>query len=198
MGRMLALGILIVLLLLVWEAGARPLIDWYGARADALAGERARFLRMEALVASLPALRKAVAAGEGSAPTALLDGASDAVAGASLQESVQRMAASLGANLASTEALPARQEGSYRRIGVRIALNARYDILVRLVAAIEQAAPSMLIDDLQMHGSRILLSTAQPLEASMTVIAYRKGTAPGGAGAAADAGTQDDGREGAP
>ena len=175
-GRVLALGLAILALLLLWEAVGVPLRGWYDDRADALAGRIALAARMQTLAAQLPALRRAAAAGAAHAgPAALIEGSSDAIAGAALQERVQQMAASLGATLSSTESLPASQAGAYRRVGVRIAVTAPFEVMVRLIAAIEQASPTMLIDDLQLHGSRIQMQAAAPLEGALTVLAFRQG-----------------------
>ncbi len=66
---------------------------------------------MTALVATLPELQRQ-SSGEHAPAAALLEGASDAVAGAALQSTVQRMATTAGAELNSMEMLPAEQRGS--------------------------------------------------------------------------------------
>ena len=119
------------------------------------------------------------------------------------------MATGLGATLSSSESLQPSQGGGrgagqgtgrggtsgYRRVGVRIAVTAPYDVMVRLLAAIEQASPSMLIDDLQLHGSRIQLLQSAPIEGSLTVLAFRRGTGTGGGGVPSD-GNVEGGAEG--
>ena len=204
-GRLLALGILLLLLLVVWQAIASPLLDLYRDRAQALDARRAVAVHMAAQAAQLPALRRLAASGNARlGPVALIAGTSDAIAAAALQERVQQMATGLGATLSSTESLPptpARgqgqgqaqgQAGPYRRVGVRIAVTAPFDVMVRLLAAIEQASPSMLIDDLQLHGSRIQLQPNAPIEGSLTVLAFRRGTGAGTRPATTDASTTSD------
>lgn len=176
-GRALAVGAALLLLLLLWEAIGSPLTGWYHDRAQALAGQDALERRMQGLAVQLPALRREAAAAPHAGPVPLIQGASDALASAALQEQVQQMATGLGATLSSTENLPASQAGAYRRVGVRISITAPFEVMVRLIAAIEQATPAMLIDDLQMHGSRILMQTSSPLEGSMTILAFRSGEA---------------------
>ena len=51
-----------------------------------------------------------------------LDGKNDAIASANLQSHVEALAASRGVTVGSTEALPAENRGSFRRIGLRIAV----------------------------------------------------------------------------
>ncbi len=196
-GRLLALGIALLLLVVLWEAIGSPLAGLYRGRAQALAERRMVAVHMAALAAQLPALRRAATAGGARpGPVALIAGSSDAIAAAALQEQVQQMATGLGATLSSSESLQPSQgtgqergrggTGSYRRVGVRIAVTAPYDVMVRLLAAIEQASPSMLIDDLQLHGSRIQLLQSAPIEGSLTVLAFRRGTGTGGGGMPSD------------
>ncbi|MGC1294246.1 MAG: hypothetical protein WA869_04330, partial [Alloacidobacterium sp.] len=80
-----------------------PLVEWYGERADELAQQEALAQHMEALVAALSTLQeqaKAVAA-SGAGEAALLDGDSDNMASASLQERLQTMFTQTGVQLHS-------------------------------------------------------------------------------------------------
>jgi general secretion pathway protein M len=133
---------------------------------------------MEALAAGLPALRRDAAAltsGPANASAALLAGNDDAVAGAALQEQVQRLAAGADATLASMEVLPAETEGAYRRIALRLAISAgRFSALVRLLDALSTASPRMLVDDLQVHGLQVQDRNAGTrVDASFDVLAFR-------------------------
>ena len=186
-GRLLAAGLLLLVLLLGWELVGSPLRDWFDGRADALAGRQALAVRMQALAARLPALRRAVQAGAVRAgPGVLIEGGSDAIAGAALQGQVQQMASTLGASLSSSETMAGAAAGTpgsgYRRVSVRISVTAPFEVMVRLVAAIERASPVMLIDDFELHGSRIQLTQNAPLEASLTVLSFRRGEAGSSAG----------------
>lgn len=181
-GRLLAAALLLLVVVLGWELVGSPLRDWFDNRADALAGRQALAVRMQALAARLPALRRAAEAGAGrSGPGVLIEGSSDAIAGAALQGQVQQMASTLGASLSSSETLAGAAAGApgsgYRRVSVRISVTAPFEVMVRLVAAIERASPVMLIDDFELHGSRIQLTQNAPLEASLTVLSFRRGEA---------------------
>lgn len=180
-GRALALGVLAVLLAVLWTGVMSPLLDLRAARQETLAERRALLGRMTALAASVPALRHAAAAAHttGPAPQALIAGASDAIASATLQERVQAMAGATDASLASVEALPGEQAGALRRIGLRVSLSTTWPVLIRLLGAIEAAAPRMLIDDLQVEGSVIPVRTGeQRMEARFNVYAFRAGREP--------------------
>lgn len=179
-GRWLALAITLGVAALVWVAAGLPLLAWYGERAEQLATREALARRMAALVATLPQLQRAAADGSGTVPE-LLDGGTDAVAAAALQQRVQDMAASSGARLASMEVLPPQQKGPYREIGVRVALNAPWPVLVRLLGAVAEARPRMLVDDLQLRAAPAVVVVAAAggrapeaaLDASLGVFAFR-------------------------
>ena len=88
------------------------------------------------------------------------------------------LAVQAGATPSSTETLAAESVGAYRRVGVRIALTAPWPVLVRLLQAAAEATPGLLVDDLQIRGSRLLVRPADvPLDALMTVSAFRSGAA---------------------
>ena len=177
-GRLLAVLIALLALAVLWLGIAMPLLDWHAARAEALAQRRALADRMALLVARLPSMQArahALSASGRAGATALIPGNSDAVASAAIQEKVAALASSLGLSLASTETLAAASEGSYRRVGVRVSMDAAFEVVVRLLGAIEAARPSLLIDDLQIHGTRLLGQTGSaPLNVAFTVIGYRR------------------------
>lgn len=183
-GQILAAALAMLALALVWIAAISPLLDWYGTRAQTLDRMQALGRREAALVQMLPALQSEAAAASGTPARAVLPGDSDAIAGAALQEQVQGMAGAVSAQLTSIETLPAEQVGAYRRIGVRIATNAALTVVIRLLKAIEEAQPSMLIDDIRLTATPIgPQALALPLDAAFTVYAFRVGTggsAPGG------------------
>jgi general secretion pathway protein M len=177
-GQMLASALTLGALALIWQVLVSPAIGWYGERADHLAQRQALARRMAEVAASLPALQHDLAARAPGGPSrdALLQGATDAIAGADLQQMVQDMAAKVGATLASIETLPAAQAGAYRRIGLHVSLNARWQVLIRLLQSVAQAPSEMLIDDVQMRADRQATAVADPpMEASFTIIAFRAG-----------------------
>ncbi|TLU71413.1 type II secretion system protein GspM [Lichenicoccus roseus] len=177
-GRVLALLLTVVVLALFWWAIVSPILGWYAERQDALAQRQALAARMTMLVQRLPALRQQVRdtarAGDPGAH-ALVEGGSDAVAGAAIQETVASLATGLGVSLSSTETLAGAPDGAYQRVGVRVSLDAPFPVVVHLLAAIAAARPSLLVDDLQMHGARILgQPESAPLNVAFTVLGFRR------------------------
>jgi hypothetical protein len=104
-----------------------------------------------------------------------LEGASDAIASATLQTRIEELAASVGATIGSTESLPAEVRGGYRRIGLRYALSGPYETLVKLLAKLETATPPLVIDNLAVHGVLRRPGTAavSTLDAGLDVYGFR-------------------------
>jgi general secretion pathway protein M len=178
-GRVLALALTLTVLAALWLGCVQPLLAWHATRADALAQRDALLQRMTMLVATLPELQRE-ASGEHAATSALLAGASDAIAGATLQTTVQGMAATAGATLRSLETLPAEPRGQYHRIALRVSTEVSWPVLVTLLRAIEQGPPRMLVDNLQLRAPPEEQRTADsPITAAFTIVAFRAAT-PGG------------------
>jgi general secretion pathway protein M len=177
-GRILAGALAVLSVGIVWLAVVSPVMDWYRARSDQLATLRARAAHEEALIAALPLLRREAETAAKTPAHSVLAGKTDAIAGAALQEQVQSMAGAVNAQLTSAETLPAEQVGAYRRIGVRVELNAQLPVVVQLLKSIEEAEPTMLVDDLRLTSPPApIVGGPPPLDAAFTVYAFRVGTA---------------------
>ena len=172
-GRLLALAITVVLLVSLWLGCIQPLFDMYFARADELDHRRVLLQHMAAVAATLPDLQQQPTS-ELPSRFVLLEGGSDAIAGATLQSTVQGLANRAGISLNSVETLPAEQRGSYRRIGLRLSLSAPWPALIELLRLIEQEPTSMLTDDMQLRAPPLQIrSAAASVNASFTVFSFR-------------------------
>jgi hypothetical protein len=177
-GQILAAGLAALALSLFWLGGIAPLLEIYATREDQVDDLRARASQEALLIEALPALTRTAEMASRMPTHAVLAGNSDAIAGAALQEQVQSMASSVNAQLTSIETLPGEQAGSYRRIGVRVELSAQLGVIIHLLAAIEEAQPSMLLDDIHLTATPVGPQNAQlPLDSAFTVYAFRVGTA---------------------
>ncbi len=171
-GRLLALGITVVLALALWLGIAAPLIDFYNDRAETLARQRVVAQHMEQLAATRPALESRAAELAKRAPAGDRLSGSIPVATATLQGVVQDIAGTAGASLTSVESLPGETAGNYRRVGVKLALSAPWPVLVHFIQAIEQSGTPMVVDDLQVRGAPMLAQqNQQVLEAGFSVYA---------------------------
>lgn len=181
-GRALALGVTAILLAALWLAAGQPLLDAYADRADQLQRRHALAMHMADLARSLPELqREAQAMSADTTPaSATLEGASDSLAGAALQGLVEAMTNVAGGHLTSTEALPAEQVGAYRRVALRLTVDATWPVVIRLIQSIERATPRMFVDDLQIHAQPAAEKQREPpLDISFTVLAFRAATGDG-------------------
>lgn len=176
-GRLLAAGILVFALVIVWFAAVSPLLGLYAARQATLEQRIAIEGRMAAIAADLPATQQAAqAAQEQSAPTQMiLSGGSDPIAGAALESLIDQMAHDAGANLVSTEALAGVQMGAFRRVGLHVTVRAPWFNLMNLLAAIERSQTRMTVGDLQLQAGP--LGGGETLQdLSFSVMAIRAGT----------------------
>jgi general secretion pathway protein M len=179
-GRIIATALTLTLLAALWFGAAAPLIGCYQDRAEQLAQRQSLLRHMQDLVETLPALEHARPEAQ-AAPSALLQGTTDALAAAAMQSMVQGMAAASGVELASMETLPVDARGAYRRIGLRVSLAAPWPVLIGLLREAGQGQPRMLVDDLQLHAVQVEAGVAAvPVNASFTLLAFRAAPAGGG------------------
>jgi len=178
-GRLLALGVAVLALVLLWAGVVRPLADWYDTQGDLLAQRQALAARMAGLAASLPELKREQAAAPGEdPPLAMLQGESDAIAAANLQERVQALGNAAGVLISSVEMLavdpPAGEAAGDRAIRLRLSLRAAFPPLLRLIDLIESGPPLMLVDDIHIEASQLLdRSDGARLQATLTITGFR-------------------------
>ncbi|MBV8504341.1 MAG: hypothetical protein JOZ11_00770 [Alphaproteobacteria bacterium] len=175
----MALSLLFVALGGIYFLVVSPLLGFYAQRAEVLENRRMLLPRLLATADELPGLRARVEQLRAAAGTRkiTLEGASDAIAAATLQSRIEELAASAGATIGSTESLPAEARSGYRRIGLRYVLSGSYETLVKFLAKLQAATPPLVIDNLHIHGvlRRPGTPAAAGLDAGLDVYAYRDG-----------------------
>jgi len=151
----LALAILLLALGTAYLLIVAPVLDFYGQRQAVLADRQILAPRLSAAAAELPVLRARLAELQSAVAKRqiTLDGASDSIAAANLQTRVEELAAAAGTTIGSTEGLAAENRGSYRRLGLRIAISGEYEALIKLLGSIETAVPPLVLSNLQIHGT---------------------------------------------
>jgi len=180
-GQALAIAVTIIVAAAIWLGVVMPLLGWYAGQSDALTTAQLEAAHLQALQASLPELRRRIAetAIQSSAAEVLLQGGSDAIAGANLQAALNTLATQAGASLDSTESVPAEASGGLRRIGVAVSLTATWPTLVAFLTAIDLASPRMIVSDLTVSADSEPDSRQDvSLQASFTVAAFRAGAGP--------------------
>ncbi len=137
--------------------------------------------RMDVIARQVPELRRRAAAlpVERAPPGVELAGQTDAIAGATLQGLVQALAGREGVTPATMETLPSVAAGPYRRVGLRVSLVAPYAVFVKLLHALVQATPPLLIDDLDIEAARLINQPVdRPLEVTFSVFGFRREPVP--------------------
>ena len=177
-GHVLALAISIAVLALLWFGFVDTVLDWQADQAERVASREQFLARAQVLVARLPEMQaEAARRATGVADTGLLlQGQTDSVAAAELQQTVQRLVLDAGGRLASVEILPTEQMGGYRRIALRVSLQATYAAEIAILRSIAASRPGMLVDDLKLQAPAIR-NPSMPMDATFTVLSYRAGTA---------------------
>ncbi|UCH75171.1 MAG: type II secretion system protein M [Rhodospirillales bacterium] len=188
-GRLAAVALLITLLAGIWLVGLAPLVKSYRADRESVAFASEQLPRLQRLAAAVPLLQAELdrIARDPTGRTRLLSGASDALAGADLQNRASREATRHGLTLRSAQVLPPVAEEGFRRIGIRIALEGDLAGLRRLLYSIETAPTFLFIDNLEIRsrgGGRILQRRNQQVQPDerlairFDVHAYRREVAP--------------------
>lgn len=177
-GRVLALALLVLAVLVLLFGIAEPLVGWYGAREQTL-NESAVLLRhMRALAAEIPSLEQATRSGSGTGQSdaALIKAPNDTVAAAMLQQRVQALASESGIVVASVEVMPGESIGPFRKIALRVALQGEYSALVAMLGRMEGEQPRILLADLSLRRRIELASpNAIHVDAGLIVSVLRKG-----------------------
>jgi general secretion pathway protein M len=152
---LLALSILGLLIVAAYLIIVAPVLDLYSRRNATLADRQSLLPRLSVAAEQLPALRAALAEANTAASTRkiALDGSSDAIAAASLQSHLEELAAAAGVEVGSSEGRAPENRGAYRRIGLRLAVSGEYEAIVKLLSAIETAAPPLILTNLQLHAA---------------------------------------------
>jgi general secretion pathway protein M len=178
-GRALAVACGLLGLGLIWLGAVAPIWSWYADRQALLEQQQAVLARMQGLAAALPALRAASENRRGVGPDAesgMLPGTTDAVAAAALQEAVQKMATAAGASLTAVETLRSATEAEHwRKVSLRISLNAPWPVLMGLMRAIELSPSRIFIADVHCHSPAVVARpTSLPIQASMVLYGFRQ------------------------
>jgi general secretion pathway protein M len=173
------LGLTALAIALAWFGVVAPVLSWFDERNDLLQRQEALERRMASLVDRLPALRREATEAARSMPGDghaghLLEGSSDSLAAASLQQRIEALAAANGARLGTKEILPAKPDRDLRAISVRLTLSAPYRSTVALLLALANSDLPMVVDDLVIRKSpEVNESDSLPVEVSLTVMSWR-------------------------
>ena len=153
-GKLLAVGLLVLLLALGYLAVLHPLQRLYAQRANEIAEKRDRLERLERVAAEVPGLQSTLAQLRNNSKRTdlLLEGSSDAVASANLQGKLKELISQVGAEMTSAESVPPTPRGDFRRVGVRAVMAGELEMLVTVLNSIQLARPPLFVDDIEIRN----------------------------------------------
>jgi general secretion pathway protein M len=159
LSRMLALGLLAAALLGSYLLVVVPLLSTYQNNAAAIEQAEDLLQRQQALAAQQPQLieRLEEEREQADAVAGYLQGPSDALAAAQLQDRVKAVVEASGGELRSTRILPAEDvEASpgTRRTALRVQMIVSIEGLAEILYDLEAGQPYVLIDELSVRSER--------------------------------------------
>lgn len=179
--RGLALAILIAVLGAAWSLGAVPLLESfrdYREDADQSRLLLARYARLGAGLADLEA-RRAELDRRRQTGGRVLAAASPALAAAQLQNDVKRLIGGHGGSLKSTQVIAGGMDGPFRKVTVRVSMNADIESLQRIFYGLETAHIYRFVENVEIRARvgrrRVAAGTATtPLDVRFDVFAYMR------------------------
>jgi general secretion pathway protein M len=154
----------------VWIVG--PIASAYADTEAAIADTRELLARYDRLAASRPSLEAQLAAIEQKPDTAAyyLDGATDALAAASLQARVTALVEGSGATLLSIQTLTTTEDRGLRRVAIRLQMTAEIGPLVRVLHGLETGVPLLFVDNLEVQSQAAAAIEPDAAQASAPLI----------------------------
>ncbi len=164
--RLAAIGLLVAVLVAVYAFTVAPLVAGYGEteRAISQAADLLDRYRRVAASRNLLQARLDELAGRQSESGIYLGGGTDALAGAELQERVNKTVEANGGRLRSVQILPVKTDGDFRRVGVRVQMNATVAQLASVLYALEAGRTFLFVDNLEVSNRRARRRRNQPIE----------------------------------
>jgi len=107
-----------------------------------------------------------------------LTGSTDALAAVELQDRIKMVVRESGGVVRSVQTLPPEDEGSFRRIAVRLQMTTTTESLFNIVYSLETMLPLLFVDNVDVQSRPVRLSADQPatdpvLTVSLDLYGYR-------------------------
>lgn len=149
-GRVVAVSLLVIPLILLLNYGIGPLVKAYLATGEDIHAAEDDIKRYQRIIAELPSLKAAMTQFEQEQPLApfLLTGSNPALAAAGLQRRLQDIAAKHGVRIVSVRVQPPVPDGPLQRISVQARLSADTAGLRDILYELEANRPYVFVDDL--------------------------------------------------
>lgn len=182
--RALAVAILIAILAVIYYGVVQPLIDTRTADRAAIAERREVLLRYQRAGQALPARQQQLAALKQAQSKAdgFLEGTSDTLIAAQIQNRVKSLADGAKTELKSSQVLPAEADGKVKRIAIRDQISATTAGLLAIFHDIEAQTPLLFLDNVTLQVRPITLRdrdgpvTGDTIDVQFDVYGYSHGS----------------------
>lgn len=173
-GKALALSLCVVLLGLMYVVAIQPLLALYADGSQRLQERVALADRLDASAHDLARLRAAAARWreKSSSSDFMFPAASDAVAAATLQSTVQGLITQDGGVLSSAEILPPQTQDNFRRVAIRVSFTGDLPVLTSVLSGAERARPAIFVDNLEIRYTGQLSDHNTDPSLAITLDAY--------------------------
>ena len=152
--RVLAIAILVTLVFAVFSGIVAPIVEGYRSNRGSIDLMRAAIARSQGAANDLPALRAELARlkQEPTSQGGFLQGPNESMIAAQLQNRVKRVVETARGELRSTQILPLREEGKFRRIAIRGQMTVGIPALQHTFYALESTSPFLFIDNVDIRA----------------------------------------------
>jgi hypothetical protein len=175
--RIAAVGLLIALAGLAAALVVLPLTSHFGELRAEIARQRDLLARFEAFSANKGAAEDLAGRSQGALQSGIfLTGDTDALRAANLQALITEIALKQGVRLSSARALPPREQGGLRFIGVEAELESDMRQLKSLMLAFEAQRPFLFVQSVQVAPSAYRRPDSDDLRVRFGIVAATAGT----------------------
>lgn len=158
LSRLLALALLVVVIAVPYLAVVRPYLETLAANRETIreqAALRDRYLGLAANDAALDERLADLGDETDGGESAYLEGASEALVAADLQNRVKTVVQDNGGVLNSTQILDPTSESGFRRLTVRVRMSASTEALYKILYDFEAQRPFLFIDNIDINARTI-------------------------------------------
>ncbi len=164
--RIAALALLAGVIGALYAFAVQPLVAEYGNAERRIAEASERLARYQRIAGASGALQGRLdeLLERQSASGIYLGGGTDALAGAELQEIVNKTVESVGGGLRSIQILPVKTDGEFRRVGVRVQMTATISQVARILYTLESGKTFLFVESLEISNRRTRRRRGGPVD----------------------------------
>jgi len=159
--RVLALGILVLVLILLFMLVLGPLFSRFLRDSESIADLEQQLSRYQALAAELESSQQQLQTLQAQNPAAelYLPEKKAALASARLQQRLNQLLDRIGGQVISTQDLPLSRGEALPSVALNVQLRAELEQLVKLLHGVETSKPLLFVDELEIIGNPRLAVT---------------------------------------